>query len=765
MMRSYASVADPRGRDWAPRDPSPQGWAAPARPVRDRSPFVSSRRPPGFPPRAHRPAPMQRRQEQPRHRRGFDARPVFRPDVRDRDFFTGDQGPRHRVPPRPGPRPRNRPRPPRRPRPTETTAAAASAARSGPARLPPTHARPQVPSAQRSTDPDFAAKNRLVMAAIKAAHHLANATGPDPLPVISRLTQSLIAAIRPAVPSAATLALLEGNARNWAHTTTIVLRDHYEAAVGDKVSAVSFLPDPTWRRNFEVASSWANRQFGNRLRPETLESVRDRLRRTSDAPGPSGISASAAAPLPAVAAPLPLPPHSSSLAPPPLSGSYVPVTDRGVGYRDDDPRDRAEPELRLPSRNRSRSLSLFSSLSIPFTPPARRPPLVPPPFISPFSVQVPPFPSSSSPSSSPSSPPLLPLPLTPSPPPPSPPPPPPPAGSRPPSATPLPQRTSRVSAPSRRQPVATPLWTPLAPSGTTPGYGFAQAYATTPLRTSPAPSGTTPGHGFAQADATTPLRTSPAPSGTTPGHGFAQADVTTPLRTSPAPPGTTPGHGFAQADAPGDAVPAATPSLVVPARVCLTFDPPPDDVPLLLAIPDTPTRRPTRHANTTRKHTEWSLQAREIHLILGDSNLSRFPPFVRPGLQVESFPGATFAHAASVLGKTAVSPHVLKVVLAFGLNDRSHKTEPTTVRNLQRAIKMARAAFPRASVLVPEINFSRSLPHREQDNLRRLNEYIASRCASVPALSRNSFVTERDGIHWTRNTAALVLDHWTDALN
>ncbi|CAL8239673.1 unnamed protein product, partial [Gadus morhua 'NCC'] len=37
--------------------------------------------------------------------------------------------------------------------------------------------------------------------------------------------------------------------------------------------------------NFEVASSWATRQFGGRLRPETLDSVRDRLRLMLDAPG------------------------------------------------------------------------------------------------------------------------------------------------------------------------------------------------------------------------------------------------------------------------------------------------------------------------------------------------------------------------------------------------------------------------------------------------------------------------------------------------
>ena len=106
-----------------------------------------------------------------------------------------------------------------------------------------------------------------------------------------------------------------------------------------------------------------------------------------------------------------------------------------------------------------------------------------------------------------------------------------------------------------------------------------------------------------------------------------------------------------------------------------------------------------------------------------------------------------------------------KVVLAFGLNDRSHPAVQTGIRNLVKTLKMARAAFPRASILVPVVNFSRSLPRREQENLRRLNDYIESRCESVPALARNSFVVDRDGVHWSRHTASLILDHWVEALN
>ena len=231
MRRTYASFADPYGRDWVPRDPPPRDWEARSRPARDPSPFESASYPPAFLPQAYRSAFSPRRDERSYHE--ANACQNFRPDARDRGLPTGPPRPRHQVPSRPGPRPRARPRPPRHPRPPETSAA---------------RSRPLAPDAPRSDDPDFALKNRLIFAAIKAAHHLDNASGPDPLPIIARLTASLTASIRPAVPNAATLAFLDGNARDWGHTTTILLRDHYRATVAPRTPCVTApCPPPTCR--------------------------------------------------------------------------------------------------------------------------------------------------------------------------------------------------------------------------------------------------------------------------------------------------------------------------------------------------------------------------------------------------------------------------------------------------------------------------------------------------------------------------------------
>lgn len=58
----------------------------------------------------------------------------------------------------------------------------------------------------------------------------------------------------------------------------------------------------------------------------------------------------------------------------------------------------------------------------------------------------------------------------------------------------------------------------------------------------------------------------------------------------------------------------------------------------------TPTHRPIRHINTTHKIKNWSLSVKEKWLILGDSNVARFPPFKISNLQIDGFPGATFRH-------------------------------------------------------------------------------------------------------------------------
>lgn len=66
----------------------------------------------------------------------------------------------------------------------------------------------------------------------------------------------------------------------------------------------------------------------------------------------------------------------------------------------------------------------------------------------------------------------------------------------------------------------------------------------------------------------------------------------------------------------------------------------------------------------------WGLTMKIKWLIMGDSNVARFPPFQHSDLQVDSLPGATFRHAEAILEKTTVSTTVGK---SFGLNNSTQK--------------------------------------------------------------------------------------------
>lgn len=78
---------------------------------------------------------------------------------------------------------------------------------------------------------------------------------------------------------------------------------------------------------------------------------------------------------------------------------------------------------------------------------------------------------------------------------------------------------------------------------------------------------------------------------------------------------------------------------------------------------------------------------------------------------------------------------------------------------------MAKVAFPEAQILIPEIDFSRALPHQEQDNLRELNRYITKHQCAIPELARKHFATEKVRMHWTHATAKTMLAHWLECLN
>lgn len=167
-----------------------------------------------------------------------------------------------------------------------------------------------------------------------------------------------------------------------------------------------------------------------------------------------------------------------------------------------------------------------------------------------------------------------------------------------------------------------------------------------------------------------------------------------------------------------------------------------------------------QHIRTDRKMIDWDLVIEKKWLILGDSNLSRFPDFSDPDLQVDSYPGANFRHAQALMEKARCRVLVEKLVLSFGLNCRDQKVKETSIKQMQAALRTARRRFPDAAIWIPVINFSAHLPLKEKETLRLLNTHIEHNMPKIPPLSGCDFFTGKDHIHWTKETAKVMLAHW-----
>lgn len=173
-----------------------------------------------------------------------------------------------------------------------------------------------------------------------------------------------------------------------------------------------------------------------------------------------------------------------------------------------------------------------------------------------------------------------------------------------------------------------------------------------------------------------------------------------------------------------------------------------------------------RHQNTNRKNKVWGLHVEQPCVIIGDSNLDTIGSHDYSGLQIDSFPGATFRNATFLLQRAVVHTQVNKLVLAFGINSRSCDPKATSIKQLNMALRVAARKFPDAQVYVPLINYSLDLPQSEQLNLHELNTYIHQRVpAHLPLLPENSFTTTEDKVHWTPETAQTMLRHWAEELN
>lgn len=530
----------------------------------------------------------------------------------------------------------------------------------------------------KSDDPDFALKCHVIHRIIKTVHHSSNvSTDKTPVSIDKMMTQ-LITSIKPAIPSPQTSDLILGNAKNWAHTTLVILRDHYDRVLENELEQLYTFRTPDWRAPFEIASNWAKRHFGRRLTPATLTETEEiitlamrllRERTGSPTPGDSapagrtttdpllqGQGSSSTAAMTRITVQAQAYTAATDVSPPLLqtpAHTSDPTTD----------------EDELPTRTRP----LFTACSesdlrvIEDTQDGDLPMLTP----------------------------HLP--------------------------DPLPQRVRSMFARGPRNTLQSTL--PLLPPPS-----------------SPHPP--TQGNSCVADDAGSI-------------HGLSPSQ-----RTVLQDEGTRGSVGRPSTMDSTILTPGAADTLHAAAQLT----PAPTLAPLFTSQ-TAGLIRPSRHMSSSRKTKDWHLNIHRKWVIIGDSNAYKLPPHNNPDLQIDSFPGATFRHAEGILENTTVSITVEKIIMSFGICNREQKAKETTIKQLQSMMRVAKLNFPEADIIIPQVNFSNSLPARQKISLTHLNTYIALLGEHIPLLPSTQFKTEADHVHWTHETALAMFDHWCSHLH
>jgi len=156
-------------------------------------------------------------------------------------------------------------------------------------------------------------------------------------------------------------------------------------------------------------------------------------------------------------------------------------------------------------------------------------------------------------------------------------------------------------------------------------------------------------------------------------------------------------------------------------------------------------------------------------LVMGDSNLSKITATTNKLVQVESYPGARICHASTLLKNYSFPQHPEKIILSFGINNRSSEPRTTSFQNLRTLIGSTSKKFPKAKIFFPLVNFSYALPSKETSNLKEFNRLAQDdlrRVTIIPCLDSSQFETsDKDPVHWTKKSANSILKHWLNHLN
>lgn len=605
----------------------------------------------------------------------------------------------------------------------------------------------QTDSVPQSDDPDFKIKVRSIYNIIKLTHHRNNVLCAEMPARINQITAHLCNVIKPASPKKDTQELFEGNARNWAYNTMLILRSHYEDSLQIELAKLASLNAPhAWTDPWVIALKWARRSLGTRLLTETLDevegSLHTHLRAPQVAAPPGGTSGRQRTPTgaPQVAT---SPGGTTGSQRTPTGTTQVRASPTGISMSQRTPTEDPQPSTSRPKEQRrprprrdvipqtsqqreeepydadadedAGEYSGDTDSTISSEDAAEQVLCVDEDDDYDFLYQVPPPPA-----------PVL-----------------------------LPKmrqdtRSSPKPSPTRVAGHSSP---PVQISATTvPETQVEDVGETTSL----------PLEGDAEEDQDAII---PVIAGT----GTTTVETETDISAA-APPTTT--HSPQTSPTAREILDLTSPQKRVTRLQRATQS--------LLQVTQsqerTPTQersprrvatieRPTRHICTMRKMADWWLTVSRRWLIIGDSNLSRIPSFKNSNLQIDSFPGATFRHGEQIISKATVSTPVNRLILSFGINHRSQATLITPIKELQGILRAARSKFPSADIWVPEINFSPNLPLQEKQQLASLNQHIVKNVNYLPALLPEEFNTMPDNVHWTSETAVTMLQHWCQCLN
>ena len=90
---------------------------------------------------------------------------------------------------------------------------------------------------------------------------------------------------------------------------------------------------------------------------------------------------------------------------------------------------------------------------------------------------------------------------------------------------------------------------------------------------------------------------------------------------------------------------------------------------------------------------------------------SRLDTSTTNNVQVKSYPGTKLCHADRIVSSYLHPQHPEKIILSFGLNNRSTEPRSTSFHNLRKLIGTTKKrTFPKSEIYFPLVNFATNLP-------------------------------------------------------